>query len=110
MKKDDFEFVRHILESIDDIENCTKDLSKESFIKNKEKINAVLRSLTVIGEATKNLSQGFRDGHRDVNWKELAGVRDILVHQYFAVDLDAVWGVINIILPQIKTKIKKLQK
>ncbi len=109
MKKDDFEFVRHILESIELIESYTGEISKEEFIKDREKSDAVVMRLAVIGEATKNLSQGFRDEHDTINWKELAGIRDVLIHQYFAVDLDAVWGIIKTMLPPIKAKLTELQ-
>src|SRR3989442_1460925 len=70
--------------------------------------DAVLRNFTVIGEAVKNLSQSFRDAHPDVPWREVAGMRDILIHQYFRINLDTVWSVVESKLPDLLTKVEAM--
>jgi uncharacterized protein with HEPN domain len=110
MKKDDFEFITHMLESIEAIEHYTKNLSKDEFIKNEEKTDAVVMRVAVIGEAAKSASQDFRDDHKEINWRELAGLRDIVVHQYFYIDLNIIWEVVTLFLPKIKSGLIKLRK
>ncbi len=95
MKKSEHIFLEHIMESIEDIEKFVKGLSKDYFLKNKEKQNAVVRSIEIIGEATKNLPLKFRKEHPEIPWAEIAGMRDRLIHHYFGVNLNRVWAVIK---------------
>jgi len=69
-----------------------------------------LRSLEVIGEATKNLSKDFREEYMEVGWRDLAGLRDILIHRYFAVRWDMVWKFIKNEIPPLKEKIEGIIK
>lgn len=75
---------------------------------NIEKQDAILRRITIIGEATKRLSQDFRNQHPSVPWKKIAGMRDVITHEYNEVDLDEVWTVINENLPQLLKYIEPL--
>ena len=78
--KDDTVFLRHMLEEeVDFILKETNDVAYENLVKDEVLKRALLRSLEVIGEATKNLSQDFREEHPEVTWKELAGLRDKLI-------------------------------
>ena len=108
MKKDESILIEHILDSIKNIENFMKDVSKASFFENKEKQSAVIRQIEIIGEAVKNLPSGFKDKNPDVPWKDIAGMRDKLLHHYFGVDMDTVWKVIKEDIPELKQKIKNL--
>lgn len=73
----------------------TKGIDYDQFMANTEKQDAVLRRITIIGEATKRLSKDFRAEHHSVPWKEIAGIRDIIIHDYDEVDYDEVWAVIQ---------------
>ena len=73
----------------------------EKFLKDAKTQDAVVRNLEIIGEATKNLSEGLRKKHPDIPWKELAGVRDRLVHQYFGVNFEIVWTIARHELPEL---------
>ena len=108
-KKDDLIFVEHVLESIANIELFIKDASKQSFLKNKEKQSAIIRQIEVIGEAVKNLSNSFREKYPIIPWKDIAGMRDKLMHHYFGVDLNAVWKVVKEDLPDLKKEILKIK-
>jgi len=110
MKKDILIFVKHIEENINDIEIFVRNLDKNSFFRNKEKQNAVVRSLEIIGEAVKNVPESFRKKYPLVEWKEIAGMRDKLVHHYFGVNLENVWKVVKEDIPVLKRKIKKILK
>jgi uncharacterized protein with HEPN domain len=75
---------------------------------NTEKQDAILRRITIIGEATKRLSKDFRAQHPTIPWKEIAGMRDVITHDYDEVDLDDVWTVVNENLPQLLAYIEPL--
>ena len=70
--------------------------------------DGVVRQLEIIGEATKNISSNVRNQATEVPWKDMAGMRDKLIHQYFGVDLQAVWATAQQDLPQVKIIIEKL--
>ncbi len=108
MKKDDNEFLRHILEAILLIEEDTDNLTKEEALSNKTKRDAIVYRLIIIGEAAKNLSDDFKNLHTEINWKDLAAVRDVMAHKYFSIDLEIVWGIIKKELPNVKLEISKL--
>lgn len=105
MKEGDLAYVQHILESIKDIETSVKNLPKEKFQESKDIRDACIRRLEIIGEAAKNLSQEIRDKYPLVEWKKIVGARDLMIHSYFKVDLDVVWGIINKDLPILKKQI-----
>lgn len=90
MKKDFLAFVKHIRDAVNSIEEFTKGLSKDRFLKNEEKQYAVTRALEIIGEATKNTPQSFKNKYPQVPWKKIAGTRDKLIHLYFGVNLDLI--------------------
>ena len=108
MKKDISIFLKHILESINKIEEFTKNISKADFIESIKNQDAVIRRLEIIGEATKNLPRNFREKYTDVPWNEIARMRDKLIHGYFGVDLNITWNVVKNDLPSLKKKIKTI--
>ena len=109
MKRDKV-YLKHILDAISNIEKFMKGVSKEAFSSNIEKQYAVLRGLEIIGEATKSLSEELKTKYPQVPWKEIAGMRDKLIHQYFGVDLELVWETIRKDLPKLKNPIIRILK
>ena len=79
----------------------TKNTAFEQFEKDFKTQDAVLRNLEVLGEATKNISEDFRYEHPNLPWSEMARTRDVLIHHYFGVNLDIVWGIAALELPKI---------
>ncbi len=108
MKKDPKIFIGHIVESIELIESYSKELTTDKFKKSKVLQDAIIRRLEIIGEAVKNLSKSFREKHHGIPWKQMAGMRDVLIHEYFDVDLSLTWSVVKIELPAIKVKLELL--
>lgn len=108
--KDSLIFLRHILESIEAIEEYAKDISEKEFLQNKEKQDAIIRRLEIIGEAIKNLPEEYRKKHSEIAWSKAMGTRNILIHQYFGIDLVIVWETVIKSLPELKRQIKDLLK
>ncbi len=108
MKKNELIFIGHIQDSIKNIEDFMSGVSKDHFLKDKEKQYAVIRAIEIIGEATKNLSSNFRKKYSDIPWMKIAGMRDRLIHHYFGVNLERVWEVVKIEAPKLKKQIQNI--
>lgn len=101
-------YLRHIQDVIYDVKQFMKGVTKEEFFKNKEKQYAVLRALEIIGEATKNLSKELKAAHPEIQWNEIAGMRDKLIHQYFGVNIDLVWETFKKNIPELENRISEM--
>ena len=108
MKKDNLVYLRHILDAISVINEYTMDIKSKEFLNNRLVQDGVIRQIQIIGEATKRLSRSFRTKHTQVPWKDIAGMRDKLVHDYMGVNIDAVWNTVEKDIPQLKKEIEKL--
>lgn len=108
MKKDLGDYIADILNSIKDVEEFTEGMVFETFLTDKKTINAVLRSLEVMGEAAKRIPEELREKYPDIPWKRMAGMRDKLIHEYSSVDLEIVWTVIKEELPPVKPLVEKV--
>jgi uncharacterized protein with HEPN domain len=86
----------------------TEGISRADLETNEEKLSAILYQLTILGEATKRLSESLRNQHPDIPWKQMAGMRDIVTHHYDEVDPDIVWDIIQSDLPQLLNLIRPL--
>ncbi len=108
--KSDLVFIEHILDSITAIEEFSKGLNKKELEGNRLKQSAIVREIEIIGEAVKNISKHLKDKHKEIEWKEIAGTRDKMIHHYFGVDLDIIWDIIKTNLPNLKKNILKIKK
>lgn len=85
-------------------------MNEEQFLENDIVQDAVIRNFEIIGEATKQLTKEFRNQHSHIPWKEIAGMRDILIHDYIGVDIWAVWHTVIKYIPELKTNIEAILK
>ena len=101
-------YLLHIVEALQDVSDFLEGKDYEEFIDSKLLINAVVRCFEIAGEATKNLTMEFRDAHADIDWSGMAGFRDVLIHQYFGVDLVHVWDAFKNFIPNTLPRLKAL--
>jgi len=108
--KNDKVYLKHILDAISDIEKFMQGVTEEEFFTNREKHYAVLRALEIIGEASKNLSAERKAKSSGTDWKNIAGMRDKLIHAYFGVNLPLVWETVKHDLPLLKKQTQNMLK
>ena len=101
-------FVKDILDCIEKIQSFVGDMDYDQFKENDMVSSAVIIKLEIIGEATKNLPDFIREKYPEIPWKDMARMRDKIIHFYFGVDYEIVWKVIKERLPELKTKIEKV--
>lgn len=106
MKRDYRLFIKDIIDCINKIEAFVGNISFEKFVKDDKTASAVVRKLEIIGEAAKNVPEHIRQKRKDIPWKDMARMRDKIIHFYFGIDYEIVWKVIKERLPKIKLQIK----
>ena len=108
MRKKYEPYLKDISNSIISIENFVKGVNYEQFKKDDKTSSAVIRKLEIIGEATKYIPDDIRRMYSQIPWKEMAGMRDKLVHEYFGIDYELVWDVIKNEIDELELQIKTI--
>ncbi len=110
MSKDNLNFLMHIQDEIDYVNSVLIDkaITKKLFMQNETLKRAFVRSLEIIGEATKKMSKEFKSDWNEVEWKNMAGMRDRLIHDYMGINYNIVWDVVTNKLPDLKIKIDRI--
>ncbi|HEY4514587.1 MAG TPA: DUF86 domain-containing protein [Candidatus Paceibacterota bacterium] len=109
MKKDANMFLDHIRDSIAVIEDAIKGKSFEEFVNSIVTQDCVVRRIEIIGEAANNLPEDFQKEHPEIAWRKIVGMRNILAHEYFGVDLKVVWDTAVNKIPVLKEELSKLK-
>ena len=108
MRKSPTVFLEHITDSITLLEEYIHDLKYSDFIENYEKQDAVIRRLEIIGEAIRNIPEEFLDNYPEIPWRDVVDFRNVLIHEYFDVNLERVWNTIKTDIPDFKIKIESI--
>jgi uncharacterized protein with HEPN domain len=105
--KDDRAYLSHIRDAARRALDYTRD-GRDAFFADTKTQDAVIRNIEIIGEATKNLSDALKDAHAGIPWKQIAGMRDTLIHRYFGVKLELVWQVVEADLPVFLARVEAM--
>ncbi len=99
-------YLHHIMDAIDKIESYAK-VGHDEFMATPHWQDAIIRNFEIIGEATKRLGEEFKSRNPAIPWRSIAGFRDVLIHDYMGVDLNAVWQIIEKQIPSLKKVIRE---
>ena len=110
MIKQDLPYLQHILNAISRIREYTEKKGYQYFIEDHLVQDGVIRQIEIIGEATKRLSDKIKKKYPDIPWKDMAGMRDKLIHNYLGVDIDAVWDTVENDIPILEKQLRDLMK
>ena len=100
--------VEDILECIERIEQYVAGLQVDAFKASQITVDATVRNLEVIGEASRNIPEDVKEAHPELEWEKIVGLRNRVIHEYFGVDLDIIWRIVNDELPALKAKMREL--
>lgn len=106
--KDNLVYVDDILAAIVKINRFCKAVKKDDFMRNELLMDAVVRNLEIIGEASSKLTDPFKKKHREIEWRKIIGMRNRIIHAYDTVDFEIVWDVVQEDLPVLKKKLKRI--
>ncbi len=104
---DDRAYLQHICDAIDRIRDYVA-AGEQAFLSDSKTQDAVIRNLEIIGEAVKSLSVDLKNANADIPWKRIAGMRNQLIHGYFGVSIDLVWGVVANEIPALRSRVEQL--
>lgn len=102
------DFLRHIEHECEFIISVSKDKSRHDISNDELLAKAIVRSLEIIGEASKKIPEDFRSMYPLVRWNDMAGMRDVLIHNYFGIDYDVVWNTISTDIPELHGQLKHI--
>lgn len=103
-------YLEDILVAMSKIISYSKDIGYDDFVENTMLNEAVIRNLEIIGEASKNIPQNLREQYPNISWKSMIGLRNIMIHEYFGVDLTIVWKIVTQNIPETKPMIEGMIK
>ena len=110
MPRDYKVYLDDISQAIRKINTYVSKLNQKQFAEDERTVDAVIRNLEIIGEAVKKLPAEIREKHSEVDWKKIAGLRDILAHEYYGIDVEIIWDIITSKLPPLAKQVEEILK
>ena len=110
MKREIKDYIQDIIEAMDNAVKFINKMPYEKFVQDDKTIYAVIRAVEIIGEASKNIPEETRRKYPEIPWKDMAGMRDKVIHEYFGVNIERIWLTIKEDVPKIRPSIEKLLK
>jgi len=110
MKREFLDYIEDTIEAMDDAMRFVKGMEYNDFVKDRKTIYAVIRAIEVIGEAVKKIPDSVKNRYPKIPWKDMAGMRDKLIHEYFGVNLKRVWRTVKKDIPNLKPSFDKILK
>jgi len=108
LKRESLDYIEDVIDALSKIQQFTQGMEYNDFIKDDKTIFAVVRALEVIGEAAKRISRSVKNRYPQIPWKDAAGMRDKLIHEYFGINLKVVWDTIKQDIPALKPLMQKV--
>ena len=105
-KRDNVLLIHDMIESVQKLMTYTRDMSFDQFKSDSKTVDAVIRNFEVIGEAANRLTENYKNNNPEIEWSHLRGFRNRIVHEYFGIDLEIVWHIIEENLPELLTVLK----
>jgi uncharacterized protein with HEPN domain len=101
-------YLRDVIQSCSKISRYTQGITIEAFVADERTYDAVLLNLQIVGEAVKQIPQEFRDRYPETEWRKISGLRDILAHAYFQIDIEIIWDVVQNKLTPLQAQVNKI--